>query len=293
MSTYKTEGIIIKRNNFLESGLILNIYTRDYGKIEAVARSARKAKGKLKGHLELFLWTEIILAHGKNIDTITSSLTIKSFSSLRNNLKLSFAAYYILELVDKITAEEYQDERIFYLLKRSLLFLDELAICVVETRHCLVSTTIILLFQINILDLTGFSPELNNCVFCEKPIKPDKNYFSFSMGGVVGKECILQKSSKSLVGRYEPSFTSETSASEGLHLPNVLISDNAIKLLRLLQFKGNNTEEYNEHLDKCFKIIRKLKTNQKLVSDSVFLMNKFIEFNIERKIKGFDFLENM
>ncbi len=270
MSTYKTEGIIIKRNNFLESSLILDIYTRDYGKVEAVARSARKAKGKLKGHLELFLWTELILAHGKNIDTITSSLTVESFSGLRNNLKLSYAAYYILELVDKMTAEEHQDERIFYLLKRVLLFLDELAVRDVETRQCLVSTIIILLFQINLLDLTGFSPELNKCVFCGKPIKPDKNYFSFSMGGVVGNECIQRKGQ-------DENF-------------NLSISDNAIKLLRLFQFKGGDAKEYNKHLDKCSRIIGKLKVNQKLVSGNVFLMNKFIEFNAERKIKGFDFL---
>ncbi len=271
MSTYKTEGIIIKRNNFLESSLILDIYTRDYGKVEAVARSARKAKGKLKGHLELFLWAEFILAHGKNIDTITSSLTIESFSSLRNNLKLSYGAYYILELVNKMTAEEHQDERIFYLLKRVLLFLDELAAHGVDTRHCLVSTTVILLFQINLLDLTGFSPELSKCVFCGKPIKPDKNCFSFSMGGIVGNECVQRKDQD-----------------DGFNLP---VGDNAIKLLRLFQFKGGDAKEYSEHLNKCFKIIKKLKINQKLVSSNIFLMNKFIEFNAERKIKGFDFLD--
>jgi len=265
MPTYKTEGIIIKRNNFLESSLILDIYTKDYGKVEAVARSARKAKGKLKGHLELFLWTELILAHGKSIDTITSSLTIESFSNLRNNLKLSYGAYYILELVNKMTVEEYQDERIFDLLKKLLLFLNELATHGVETRHCLVSTTVVLLFQINLLDLTGFSPELNNCVFCGKPIKPNKNRFSFSMGGVIGKECVAKDTN------------------------SVPVNNNAIKLLRLLQFRGGDAKEYNEHLDRCFKIIRKLKTDQKLVSDSVFLMNKFIEFNAERKIEGFDF----
>lgn len=275
MSTYKTEGIIIKRNNFLESSLILDIYTMDYGKIEAVARSARKAKGKLKGHLELFLWIEIILAHGKTIDTITSSIAVESFSSLRNNLKLSYGAYYILELVDKMTAEEYQDERIFYLLKRVLLFLDELAnVATVVTGQCPVTTvaTSILIFQINLLDLTGFSPELNKCVFCGKLIKPDENYFSFSMGGIVGKECVQQKGQ-----------------SGGFSLS---VSDNIIKLLRLFQFKGGDMKEHSEHLDKCFEIVRKLKADQKLVSDSVFLMNKFIEFNAERKIKGFDFLES-
>ncbi|MCK5123022.1 MAG: DNA repair protein RecO [Candidatus Pacebacteria bacterium] len=275
MSTYKTEGIIIKRNNFLEASLILDIWTKDYGKVEAVARSARKAKGKLKGHLELFLDTELILAHGKNIDTITSSLTINSFSNLRNNLEFSFGGYYILELVDRMTIEGHQDERVFCLLKEVLLFLD------VGTRQCLVPTAIAmttLLFQINLLNLTGFSPELNKCVLCGKPIKAGKNHFSFSMGGIVGQECILQKEAERPIGR---------SASRAL------ISDNAIKLLRLFQFKGGDLREYNSHLNKCFEIIGKLKVEEKLVLDSVFLMNRFIEFNVERKIKGVDFLRGM
>ena len=276
MSTYKTQGIIIKRNNFLEASLILDIWTKDHGKVEAVARSARKVKGKLKGHLELFLDTELIFAKGKNIDTITSSLTVESFSNLKNNLEFSFGAYYILELVDKMTIEGHQDERVFYLLKKALLFLDEIAM--VETRHCLVSTTATLLFQINLLNLTGFSPELNKCVFCGKPIKAGKNHFSFSMGGIVGQECILQKEAERPIGR---------SASRAL------ISDNAIKLLRLFQFKGGDLREYNSHLNKCFEIIGKLKVEEKLVLDSVFLMNRFIEFNVERKIKGVDFLRGM
>ncbi len=283
MSTYKTKGIIIKRNNFLEASLILDIWTKDYGKVEAVARSARKVKGKLKGHLELFLDTELILAHGKNIDTITSSLTINSFSNLRNNLEFSFGAYYILELVDKMTIEGHQDERIFYLLKESLLFLN------VGTRHCLVPTTIAmtaLLFQINLLNLTGFSPELNRCVFCGKPIKAGKNYFSFSMGGVVGSECGLLKKN-----RYP--FPKATFANVAFEKGCIPISDNAIKLLRLFQFKGGNIKEYNSHLKKCFEIIKKLKVDEKLVLDNVFLMNRFIEFNVERKIKGVDFLRGV
>lgn len=274
MSTYKTEGIIIKRNNFLEASLILDIWTRDYGKVEAVARSARKIKGKLKGHLELFLDTELIFAKGKNLDTITSSLTVESFSNLRNNLEISYGAYYILELVDKMTAEGHKDERIFYLLKRALLFLD---VTVVGTGHCPVPTaTAILFFQINLLKLTGFSPELNKCVLCGKLIKTGKNYFSFSMGGVVGNECNLQTGSTVIEGQWSQQ-----------------ISDNTIKLLRLFQFKGNSLKEYNLHLSKYFEIIKKLKVDEKLVLNSIFLTNSFIEFNIERKIKGVDFLNGV
>ncbi|MCK4525636.1 MAG: DNA repair protein RecO, partial [Candidatus Andersenbacteria bacterium] len=282
-------------NNFLEASLILNVYTRDYGKVEAVARSARKVKGKLKGHLELFLDTELILAHGKNIDTITSSFTINSFSNLRNNLEVSYGAYYILELVDRMTVEKHQDERIFYLLKRVLLFLDnvankELSLRGAERRSNPVTTReefshgiavspcgtprndincLILFFQINLLNLTGFLPELNKCVFCGKPIKSGGNYFNFSMGGVAESECASKD------------------------IKSILISDNAIKLFRLFQFKSNDVKEYNLHLKKSFEIIKKLKADRKLVLNSVFLMNKFIEFNIERKIKGVDFLKGV
>lgn len=266
MSTYKTQGIIIKRNNFLESSLILDIYTKDYGKVEAVARSARKVKGKLKGHLELFLDTELILARGKNIDTITSSLTINSFSNLRNNLEISYGAYYILELVDKMTIEGHQDERVFYLLNRVLLFLDKFVDSNVENNYNIEYHLIILFFQVNLLNLTGFSPELNKCVSCSKSINLGKNYFSFSMGGVVGSECTSKD------------------------VKSILISDNTIKLLRLFQFKGGDVDEYNKHLDKYFGIIEKLKVDEKLILSSIFLMNRFIEFNIERKVKGIDFL---
>ncbi len=279
MSTYKTEGIIIKRENFGEASLVLNVYTKEYGKLRAVARSARKAKGKLKGHLELFLDVELILAHGKNIDTIASSFTVENFSNLKNNLELSFGAYYILELVDRMTTENYKDEKVFYLLKKVFLLLDKLAS--VETRHCLVFVEYyltILLFQIHLLNLAGFSPELNKCVVCSKPIKSGKNYFSFFLGGVVGNECVSQKEAERPIGR---------SAS------CVLISDNTIKLLRLFQFNGGDTKEYNTRLNKNFKIIDKLKVDEKLVLNAIFLMNKFIEFNIDKKIKGIEFFRDL
>jgi len=277
MSTYKTEGIIIKRDNFGESSLLLHIYTRDYGKIEAVARSARKEKGKLKGHLEFFLLVELILARGRNIDTITSSLTAESFSSLRNCLEFLFGAYYILELVDKMTVEGHKDERIFSLLKKLLLFLDNLTTLLPplsgQSGFPLLDNTIInkynlsiLIFQINLLYLSGFSPEFNKCVLCSKPIKSGENCFSFKLGGIVGKECA-------------PKSTDA-----------IPISDNAIKLLRLFQFKEGGLKEYVLHLSKCFKTLEKLKADKRLILDCVFLMNKFAEFNIERKIKGVDFI---
>lgn len=269
MSTYKTEGIIIKRANFLESSLILDIYTKDFGKIEAVARSARKAKGKLKGHLELFLDTDLILACGKNIDIITNSFTNINCLDLRNNLEFSFGAYYISELVDKMTIAGHRDEQVFYLLKKTLLFFNELASSELKENVRLEYCLAILFFQISILNINGFSPELNKCVFCSKLIKSSGNYFSFFMGGIVGNECFSKDIKK------------------------VSINDNLVKLLRIFKFKGGKIEEFKKYLKKYFSIMQKIKVDEDLVLTSIFLMNNFIEFNIDRKIKSVDFLRGI
>ena len=245
---------------------MIGAYTKEYGKLKAVAKSARKSGGKLKGHLELFLDTELMLASGKNIDTIASSLTVESFSRIRSDLKLSSAAYLMIELTDKFTAEGHRDERIFWLLKKTLVFLDNL----VETRHCLVST-VVLLFQIQLLNLTGFAPELNKCVICGKAIEPGKNYFSISRGGIIGEECF---------------------AKDGNARP---ISVEMIKLLRLFQLKKNNldAEEYQNELSRHLEIIKKLRVNDKPVKGSIFLTNEFMEFSIDEKIKGIEFFKEM
>ncbi len=124
-----------------------------------------------------------------------------------------------------------------------------------------------MIFQINILDLAGFSPELDECVFCSKPLIVGGNRFSFELGGIVGKECAFNDHNA------------------------VLTSDNSIKLMRLFRFKGNSRpENYARCLRKHFEIIHKLKADEKLVLDAVFLTNKFIEFNIEKKVNGVDFI---
>jgi len=272
MSTYKTEGIIIKRENFGEASLMMGAYTKEYGKIRAVARSARKKKGKLKGHLELFLDTEMMLIHGRNIDTIAGSITAENFSRIRSNLKLSSAAYLMIELADKFITEGYRDERIFWLLKKTLGFLDGLAVPIAETGHCFVSmATAVLLFQIHLLNLTGFSPELNRCVVCGKTIKPRKNYFSVLKGGIVGEEC----------------FNKERNMR--------LISVEMIKLLRLFQLGKNNFDvrAYQNKINRDFQIIKKLRVDKEVVEKCAFLMNEFIEFSIEEKVRGIEFFREM
>lgn len=277
MSTYKSEGIIIRRHNFGESSLILDFYTKEHGKVEAVARSARKLKGKLKGHLELFLHADLIFAHGRHLDKTANSFTINSFSNLRKDLRATFSAYYFCELTEKMTIAGHRDERIYHLLKECLLFLDEAenfrepagAENGRGEEFMDTLSLLILFFQLNILDLNGYSAHLQKCVFCAEDLKAGRNYFSHALGGIVCGDCIGKDSSA------------------------VRLDDNSIKLLRLLQFsKGQGVEDYLNHLSKKFGEIGKISIKEESRGRLIHLLNSFIEFNMERKIKSVDFVVN-
>ena len=117
--TYKTRGLIIKRRNLGELDRLITVYTENYGKLLLRARSVRKSESKLKGHLELFLCSDLIIAQGKSLDIITGAETIESFPKLREDLSSLSAIHYISMITDKLIAGSEKDESIYCLLINS------------------------------------------------------------------------------------------------------------------------------------------------------------------------------
>jgi DNA repair protein RecO (recombination protein O) len=261
MSTYKTEGIILRRTNFGEANLLLHIYTRDLGKVEAVARSARKARGKLKGHLEPFLYCDFLIVHGRKMDTIANSFILDNFLDLRSNLESILAASAVAEISDKMILPGYRDERVFQLILESLRFMDERLL---EERKSLWLSA--LFFEMNILVLSGFSPQIDKCVFCGGKLREGNNYFSFSLGGVLDEDCRKK-------------------------CPDAIsVDDDVIRLIKFLQINPKENEDYAEMLDGKLAEIKKLNVKGEVLAKSIFLLKKFIEFNLDQKINSLDVL---
>lgn len=259
MSTYRTEGIILRRSNFGEANLLLHIFTRDFGKIEAVAKSARKPKGKLKGHLEPFLYADFNIVHGKKMDTIANSFVLDPLLNLRSSFDRVMAASIIAEITDRMTIENYHDERVFYLLRESFAFIDSMPDADRKRLWLL-----ILFFEVNLLSLSGFAPQADRCVFCSEKMPPGKNYFSFSLGGVLDSVCAAK-------------------------IPDaILIDDDAIRLLRFLTIDTDDKKTYAEKLEAKLADLKKLHVKSEALFRGALLMKNFIEFNIDRKINSFD-----
>ncbi|MBE2222398.1 MAG: DNA repair protein RecO, partial [Anaerolineae bacterium] len=62
--TLRTEAIVLKRHNFGEADRLLTLYTREFGKMKAIAKGARKPQSRKTGHVELFMRSQFLLAEG-------------------------------------------------------------------------------------------------------------------------------------------------------------------------------------------------------------------------------------
>jgi DNA repair protein RecO (recombination protein O) len=205
--TYQTEAIIIKKTKLGEADRILTLYTPHLGKIRVVAKGVRRPRSKMAGHLELLTHSQVSLARGRNLDTVTGSQTINSFLPLKSDLQLTSYALYAVELVDQFTADNDENYPLFQLL--------------IETMHNLCqgnnNELILRYFELHLLNQVGYRPQLGQCVSCHSPLKANDNSFSPSAGGVLCPRC---------------------SQSQFYSYP---LSANALKVLRFLQDNNYNT----------------------------------------------------
>lgn len=103
---YSTQGVVLRRRDFSDADRIITIYSKDYGKLSLLAKSVKKPKSKKRGHLEVFNRVKFSGATGRGLDIITEVETLDSFQNIRNDLRRISVAYYLAEVVDRVTKEE-------------------------------------------------------------------------------------------------------------------------------------------------------------------------------------------
>lgn len=113
MRGFKVEGIILKRRNFGEADRILTVFTLHKGKIVVLAKGVRRITSKRAGNVELLNRVSMYLYQGKGLPILTEAASLDTYPKLKEDLTLSTYAYHIIELVDKLTAEN-QENRTLY-----------------------------------------------------------------------------------------------------------------------------------------------------------------------------------
>jgi len=256
---YRTEAIVLRRSDFGEADRLLTVFTPERGKLRLVAKGARKPSSRKSGHVELFSHTQLLVAVGRELDIVTQAETLEPFVALRGNLLRTTYAYYVAELVDAFMPDQDENRPLFDLLRDALGWLcaagekgdetadqDLAAALALATRY----------YELHLLGLAGYQPQLFFCGRCKKRLEPELNYMSAGEGGVLCHRCGYNQ-----VGTLE-------------------LSVNALKVLRFLQTRD-------------WQACRLLRLSPESQSEIERVMGDYITYHLERKPKSVDFIHRL
>ncbi len=246
--SFRTAAIILKRRDFGEADRLLTILTPMHGKQDVVAKGARKLTSQKMGHVELFTCADMLIHTGRDLGVAAQAEMIMPFNALREDLTRGAYAAYCAELVDRFTGDGEDDtNRLFNLTRDTLERIDQETDPRLAVRY----------FEVHLLDVSGFRPELQFCAAGREPLLPQDQVFSYSEGGVICPQ-------------HAPAYAGTT----------VPISMQTLKLLRILQ-----RSHYNSIHETGFP--------NGLIDDVERLMNGYLTYLLERRLQSVEFLRRL
>jgi len=196
----KDLAICIRATDFSETSQIVTFFTRENGKISAIAKGAKRPKSKFDGPIEVFAHGKIVFSDSnkEKLATLTEFQQQPGFANLNQNLFVLHCCLFAVELLNSMTGDCDPHPGLF---DSFLQFLENLD-AIRDTQYAIRDATSLLIqFQLSLLKEVGLMPVLDACVNCKTRYGSratpalsevegsDKFYFSSSANGLICRDC--------------------------------------------------------------------------------------------------------
>lgn len=187
MSMENTEAIVLKTVDFSESSLVLTLFSRDFGKIRALAKGGRRLKGPFESALDILARIRVTFLRKNSdaLDLLTEAKLVRRFHPNSRNLAGVYGAYYAIELLNAFT-DDYDPSPEAY--DRTVE-----ALARFEEGEYVMRT--IFRYEWSMLELFGHQPSLKHCIECGTDLlrrsdqEPLRVLFGLLDGGVLCHDC--------------------------------------------------------------------------------------------------------
>ncbi|MBI2049960.1 MAG: DNA repair protein RecO [Candidatus Staskawiczbacteria bacterium] len=180
---YRTGAFVFRKKDVFEADRVFSVFSDEFGKLEVIGRAIRKITSKLRGGIEIFSLSEIEFVQGKNLKTLTDTVSLEKFGNIAQDPNKLEISGKIADVLDNFIKGQEKDELIFALLRDVFSKLNDAKLKTFGVQ------LVYHYFLWNFFSLAGYHPEIQKCAACQMKLSPDIIYFSNKEGGIICKNC--------------------------------------------------------------------------------------------------------
>lgn len=175
----KTLAVVIRTADYKDNDKMLTLLTKEYGRMSANVRGAKKQASKLFSAASLFCCGDYIFYEKSGRFGVKGCEIRRTFFGLQNDYDAFSAACFIADAVDKVSMEDQISPGLFSLTVNALYALDTAAAP---------PGTVLCYFLQRLLYIEGVYPNLSSCVICGS--KKALGFLSADCGGALCSDCV-------------------------------------------------------------------------------------------------------
>ncbi len=244
-----TPAIVLRSWPFGESDKIVSFLTEAYGKVNGIAKGARRSRKRFVNTLEPFSLVKLSFKDRphRGLAFVHACDLVRPFRYLTASLEKIAYASYLTEITEGLTGEREENRALFEHLREGLIFLEE--------REP--SLSFLTFFELRLLRLSGYQPSLERCRRCGRSWASDlqkKWRFSPRDGGILCEACSnfrkeVMPVSPEALDVLADLQRANSLLSHHLSLPPAALKESLSVLLRFIQFLMNRELKSAPFLD--------------------------------------------
>jgi DNA repair protein RecO (recombination protein O) len=184
MHMEKALALVVRTTDWSETSRIATLWTREFGKVRALAKGGRRLKSNFETALDLLNVCSMVFIRKSSggLDLLTEAQVAERFPGLRTKMGALYAGYYVAELLSDWTQDYDPHPNLFDAALSAL-------------RDFGADGTNIPLrvagFELAMIQELGYRPILDECAACTRPIASDETGMAFAaaVGGILCRAC--------------------------------------------------------------------------------------------------------
>jgi DNA repair protein RecO (recombination protein O) len=185
MPTHSAEAVVLRQYSLAEADRIVVFFSREYGKIRAVAKGAKKLRSRLGGCLEPLnqIQIEFFAREGSDLGRITRCEMLHSYLGSNPAPENMVLLSYLGEIINEIVQENNPNPLLYRLFLATLKAGEKTGM----------NESLVRYFEFWSLKLSGLLPNYDYCSNCSRCVKDVGFYAWFEAGQARCEECAGNK----------------------------------------------------------------------------------------------------